>query len=119
VPESVSLFLEGRGHDVTRLKDDLPTDSPDPLVAKYAQETDAILLTFDRDFRQIAPRVPKGTRTRFRKLSKVYMECEHKDAVGRLAAAITLIEFEWEESKKLSDPRMHVTVQKAGIKTHR
>jgi len=104
---------------VTRLRDVLPTDSPDPLVAKVAQDTDCILLTHDGDFKTVAPRVPKGERARFRKLSKIHLSCSQAQSQTRLAAAIALVEFEWAGAQARPDKRLHVVIQPGVIKTHR
>jgi hypothetical protein len=44
VPNSVGAALSGAGHEVHRLRDHLPTGSPDPDVIAKAQELDAILV---------------------------------------------------------------------------
>ena len=118
LPASCKL-LEARGHTVTRLRDVLPTDTPDPIVAKVAQDDDAILLTHDGDFKAVAPRVAHGQRTRFRKLSKVHLHIEQARSEGRLAAAIALIEFEWAAAQEKPDKRLHIAIQLAVIKTYR
>lgn len=119
VAESACKFLEARGHQVTRLRDVLPRDTPDPIVAKVAQDSELILLTHDGDFKTVAPRIPKGERSRFRKLSKVHLACEHPKAERRLAAAIALIEFEWQAAQERSDKRLHIVIRPAVISTHR
>lgn len=97
----------------------LPTDTPDPIVAKTAQDADAILITHDGDFKTVAPRIAIGQRRRFRKLSKVHLNLEHVRSEKRLAAAIALIEFEWLAAQDRSDKRLHIVIQPAVIKTHR
>ncbi len=97
----------------------LPANTPDPIVAKTAQDNNAILLTHDGDFKTVAPRIAIGHRNRFRKLSKVHMNLEHARATDRLAAAIALIEYEWQAAQERSDKRLHIVVQLAVIKTHR
>lgn len=119
MPECACKLLEGRGHEVIRLRDVLPTDTPDPIVAKTAQDSNAILLTHDGDFKIVAPRIPVGQRARFRKLSKVHLAVEHVKSENRLAAAIALVEFEWEAAQHRKDKRVHVVVQPSVIKTHR
>lgn len=104
---------------MTRLRDVLPTDSPDPLVAKVAQDSDRILLTHDGDFKKVAPRIPVGARNRFRKLSKIHLACEPVKATDRLAAAMALIEFEWDAAQKRADKRLTIVIQPSVIKTHR
>jgi len=104
---------------VTRLRDVLPTNTPDPIVAKVAQDSDCILLTHDGDFKTVAPRVPKGSKARFKKLSRIHLACPQVRGAERLAAAIALVEFEWAAAQTRPDKRLHIVVQPGVIKTHR
>lgn len=119
--ESVCKFLEGRGHKVVRLAEKLPPNSPDPVVAAYAAKTNAVLISFDGDFNNIAPRLPKGARRRFRKLSRIHMSVKAPTAHVRMAAAIAFIEFEWAESAKRDDDgrRIWLVIQQSILKTNR
>lgn len=45
--------LRDAGHEVTRLRDHLPTDSPDSLVIAKAQEINAILVSLNGYFPDI------------------------------------------------------------------
>ena len=119
VTESVCRLLEGAGHKVIRLRDELPPDSPDPIVAKFAEEIDAVLITHDGDFRKIAPRIPTGAKARFRRLSRIQIQCDYPRSETRVAAALSLIEFEWNEAQGRPDKRLHMVIRKAGITTHR
>jgi predicted nuclease of predicted toxin-antitoxin system len=119
VPDSVAGVFRERGHTVQFVRDILPTDSPDQLVAAVSEQEGAILVSCDRDFKQIAPRIPRGARARFRKLSRISLECDEPQAARRVLAAMTLIEAEYEIASSSSDPRMFVTIQNSGIKTHR
>ncbi len=51
--------LRGAGHEVVRLKDYLPVESPDTRVIGKAQEADAILLSLNGDFADIVTYPPK------------------------------------------------------------
>ncbi|MGE8142992.1 DUF5615 family PIN-like protein [Novosphingobium sp. NPDC080210] len=119
VPESACLWLEQRGHTVIRLRNVLATDTPDPIVAKVAQDSDAILLTHDGDFKKIAPRIPAGNKTRFKKLSKIHLSIPQVKSKNRLEDAISFIEFEWQIAQQCRDKRMHLVIQPSIIKTHR
>ncbi len=118
VMESVCRLLERRGHEVIRLKDKLPIDAPDPVVARLSEAQEAILLTLDKDFKKIAPRIPKNAKNRFKKLSRVQLEC-HPNMEKRVLATLDLIEFEWEQAQKRSDKRLHMVIRKGSITTHR
>jgi len=50
--------LESAGHEVLRLKDHLPAESPDSAVIAKAQELDAILLSLNGDFADIVTYPP-------------------------------------------------------------
>ena len=112
-------MLEGLGHTVTRLRDTLPTDSPDPLVAKVSEQNGSILVSHDGDFQTIAPKIPNGARNRFRKLSRIHLGCSYPKAAERVAAAMSLIEFEWEIAQARSDKRILITIQTDVMKTKR
>jgi hypothetical protein len=112
-------MLEENGHEVLRLRDILPTDTPDPIVAKVAEEQESVLLTHDGDFKKVAPRIPKGSRTRFRKLSKIHLACEASKAKQRAKDGLSFIQFEWDIALTKLDKRMHLIIQPNGMKTHR
>ena len=117
--ESVCKFLEERGYEVTRLRNVIGEDSPDPLVAKVSQDLDMILISDDADFKHVAGRRPNAHKLRSRKLSRINIKCKHAVAVKRLAAAITLIEFEFELAQSRSDKRMIIDVQPTLIRALR
>ncbi|QIG78502.1 DUF5615 family PIN-like protein [Stakelama tenebrarum] len=111
VAESVSRFLEKRGHTVIRAKDTVPEGTQDPIVAKVANDLEAILLTDDADFKAIIARRPDGQRARFRRLSRVGIGCKHAQAVTRIAASIDLIEFEFQQAQSRPDKRVIIEVK--------
>jgi len=53
VPTSIIQGLQDAGHEVLRLRDYLPADSPDGLVISKAQELDCILISLNGDFADI------------------------------------------------------------------
>ena len=119
VPDSVATVFRERGHIVQLVREILPTDSPDPLIATVSEDEGAILVSCDRDFKKIAPRFPKGSRTRFRKLSRISIECSEPQAAQRILAAMEFIELEYKTAQKESDKRMFIIIQKNGLKTNR
>jgi predicted nuclease of predicted toxin-antitoxin system len=58
VPNRVGATLAEAGHEVIRLRDCLPTDSPDPLVLQKATELDAVLVSLNGDFTDITAYPP-------------------------------------------------------------
>lgn len=119
VGEDVCRFLEKRGYEAVRLRHILNTNTPDPEIARHVEETGAVLVSHDRDFQEIAPRIPKGERRRFRRLSRIYLQCDSLRAEKRIKAAMSLIEFEWDLAQRRPDKRIHIVIQNNGIKTLR
>ena len=58
VPNRVGKLLGDAGHEVTRLRECLPTDSPDPVVIRKADELDAVLVSLNGDFADITAYPP-------------------------------------------------------------
>ena len=119
VPESVARILEAAGHEVQRLREKIPTNAPDALVAAISEANGAVLVTMDGDFKSIASRIGIG-RNRFRKLSLIRFEkCRESRAAERLKAALSLIEHEWAVAIGSSDRRMFIVIGTDVIRTHR
>lgn len=53
IPNSVIKMLQNGGHEVLRLRDYIPSDSPDIIVIRKAQELDSILISLDGNFADI------------------------------------------------------------------
>lgn len=53
VPDSIIRALRGAGHEVLRLRDFIPCNSPDSVVIGKAQELDCILVSLNGDFADI------------------------------------------------------------------
>lgn len=119
VAESACKFLEERGHEVIRAKSKVPEGTEDPIVAKVSEDLSAILLSDDADFRTIAARRIDGQKRRFRRLSRIQLACKHSQAANRLAAAMTLIEFEYDIAQARPDKRMIIEVKTTLIRTLR
>src|SRR6266403_3522962 len=95
VPQDVADMLNEQGHKAEFIRDYVPPGSPDPVVATVSQELNAILLSFDGDFEVIAPRIPRGHRGRFRKLSRIWMRCSEPQAAERLKKGLDLVSSEY------------------------
>lgn len=119
IPEGVCKALESAGYETIRLRQKTAPDSPDMLVAAVSEANDAILVTFDPDFKGIASRTGIGRR-RCRTLSILRFEkCRESQAPGRLKLAMSLIQHEWKIGNGLSDRRMFVVITGTTIRTHR
>src|ERR1700722_2926085 len=115
VPDSVAGVFREHGHKVQLVREILPTDSPDPLVATVSEDEGAILVSCDRDFNDIAPRIPKGSRARFRRLSRITLACSEPQAAQRVRKLMEYIELEFKNAQARSDKRLQITIQNNGI----
>lgn len=97
----------------------MPIDSPDPMVAAVGDMEGAILVSCDHDFDAIAPRILKGMRSRFRRLSRLSIRCAEYHAARRVEEAMELIELEYRTAQARADKRMFIVIQTTGIKTNR
>jgi predicted nuclease of predicted toxin-antitoxin system len=111
-------MLRNAGYVVELLREKLATDSPDQLVATYSELSGAVLISLDRDFRTLAPRVGIGQQ-RFRRLSRIGIRCEEPSAARRIEGALSLIEHEWERAQQRPDKRMIIEVGPTYIRTLR
>lgn len=118
VPDSVALVLRAAGHEVIFLRDAIPKDSPDQVVARVSEALDAVLVSYDRDFKALAPRIGVGQR-RFRKLSRVGFRCREPQAARRMEAALSLIEHEWQVAQRTVDKRIIIEIGETSIRTIR
>ncbi|MBN9560204.1 MAG: DUF5615 family PIN-like protein [Alphaproteobacteria bacterium] len=118
VPDSVGrAFLEA-GHEVIYLREKLATNSHDLLVAAVAETNEAILVSLDGDFRQIATRHGVGRR-QYKSLSLIKLSCRESRAYQRVCEAMSLIEHEWRFSEGRRDRRLFMDISDGVIRTIR
>jgi hypothetical protein len=110
-------MLTGVGHTAILLRQRLAPDAPDPLVAAYAEMNGAVLISFDADFRVLEPRLAVG-KNRFGRLSRIALKCFEPDAAGRMEAAMSLIEHEWDRAQA-SGERIIIEIGHTYIRTLR
>lgn len=110
VPDSVATFFRDRGHGIKLVRDLFPSGTPDPIIAKLGDELQAIIVTWDRDFRRLASRLPAGTRQRFRRLSRISFRCSEAHGRRRVEELIESIEFEFAQVQKRRDKRLLIEI---------
>jgi len=119
VPVSVRDMLVNAGHSAQFIREFIPEGSPDELVATVTERMNAILISFDGDFKQIAPRIPAGARRRFKRLSRIRMQCSEFQAAARLESALSFIDAEYQIALAANDSRMQICVATGFLKTIR
>jgi predicted nuclease of predicted toxin-antitoxin system len=95
VPQDVADMLIAFGHKAEFIREYVPVGAPDQVVATASQELEAILISFDGDFEAISPRIPKGQRRRFRKLSRIWMRCSEPQAAQRMQGVLDFVATEF------------------------
>ena len=119
VPDSVGHELRAHGHEVVLLREVLATDTPDQVVATVSEDLGMVLVSYDKDFKIIAPRIPRGHRSRFGKLSRISLGCKEPQAAERMKVAMSLVENEFEIAQSSQDKRIHIFIGDGVIRTYR
>jgi len=118
VPAAVARVFTEAGHEVILQKQAIATDSSDLLVAIASATNDAILVSWDTDFKAIASRAGVSQK-RLRKLSRIHFRCTEPQAADRLKKAMSWIEAEWDIAQKSADKRMFLEILSNAFKTVR
>ena len=110
VPNSVSEFLRGRGHDVDLVRDRLGQMTPDEYIAWVGDELGAVVVTMDKDFNEIVKRIPQGGRLKFKALGRISLKCRESQATVRIREFIEEIEREYDRLQGRRDKRLIVEI---------
>ena len=98
VADSVGNALLFGGHGLVRLRECMPKDTKDPLVALACSESGHVLVSHDNDFREVSRRL-QITQGQYRKLlHRVDLRCFEPDAARRVTETMQLIETEWQRA---------------------
>ncbi|NBC34834.1 MAG: hypothetical protein GVY13_19355 [Alphaproteobacteria bacterium] len=119
IPGSVAEELMKLGHQAGLIRSHLFEEAGDLAVARISESRDAVLISFDRDFQSIAPRIPDGQKRRFRKLSRIWLRCSEYQAPQRLRKAMSFIEAEQEIALNSRDRRMLLEIGSSYIRSNR
>jgi predicted nuclease of predicted toxin-antitoxin system len=83
ISNTIVETLREATHEVVRLRDVLPVESPDTMVIAKAQEIDAILLSMNGDFADIVTYPPKN----YKGIVAIQMR-NHAEVLGQLMARL-------------------------------
>ncbi len=111
VPETVTAYLRERGHIVEHVRDLFLTSTPDAIIAAVASHREALVVTWDSDFRRIAKRIPKGGRSAVRKLGLITFRCNESHGLLRAQQVFEAIEAEYERRQRMHDKRLFVEIK--------
>ena len=93
VPRSVASLFRERGHDVELVTKELFPSATDDAVAAFGSLRHAIVVTFDRDFKEIIKVIPDGSKTKFRKASRLLLRCNEPNARRRIDELLPYVEL--------------------------
>ncbi|MEX2479752.1 MAG: DUF5615 family PIN-like protein [Gammaproteobacteria bacterium] len=117
VANSVGDALVEAGHGLTRLRDVMEGTTPDPIIAVACVLGEHVLVSHDKDFRQISKRL-NVTRRQYRNmLHRIQLCCPEPKAALRVREALSLIEAEWHLASA-SRP-MIIDLHEHSIRTYR
>ena len=93
IPVSAANALTARGHDVAHVRDVLRQDSPDQLIAYLAIRDGYVVLTHDKDFKNINALAPHGYKRQMKLADRIILGPTSVKAAPRLIEVIEAIEF--------------------------
>ncbi len=106
VDNAVGQYLETRGHRVLFVNRVFAAMTKDEVIAAFGNEDKAVIITGDKDFKNLVQRAPQGSRQRFRSLGRISLGCPEPRARQRIEDLIESIEFEYEQAQKRDDKRL-------------
>lgn len=114
VAKSVGTALEAMGYPIVLLRDVMPTDSSDSMVALTCSMNSFVLVTHDKDF-SIA-KTAGLSKAKVKSLNRILLRCSEFTAAERIKAEMPLIQLEWELSLS---PALNVELSKNMLRLYR
>jgi len=110
VPDDVGGVFRERGHEVILVREIFAPGTKDPVVAAMGDSLEAIVVSWDRDFKALVPRAPEGTRQLFRKLGRITFHCDFPKGARRLGVVFDVIDFEYAQAQQRPDKRVLIEI---------
>ena len=118
VPDSVGKAIVGAGHVLQRLRECMPSDTKDPVIAIACARAGQVLVSHDNDFKAIAKRLNLTKSQYLKSLHRIDLRCPEPEGARRILDAMSLIEHEWRRSRKSKEP-MVIEIKDALIRVLR
>jgi hypothetical protein len=97
VPWDIVVFLRMRGHQVHYVGETFMKGSPDLLLLSTAEVNGYVIVTFDKDFRQLIRQLPIGVRKRTERMAgRISFTCKETVAIERTRDLIEIIEAHYD-----------------------
>lgn len=117
VPDSLGAYVLTTRHTLVRLRDVMPNDTKDPIIAVACEKSGHVLVTHDTDFKASAKRFRLTQKQYQGALHRVLMRCPEPISALRFKLAMELIEHEWRIAS-VSQP-LNIEVREHSIQTIR
>jgi hypothetical protein len=117
VPASVNKLLSEAGHSVVSLRDVMPPDTKDPVIAIACASSAQVLVTCDKDFKAISKNL-MVTQSDYWKLHRISFRCPDPRCSERIKHAIALIEWEWKRGRRKNE-QLVIEITDAAIRVVR
>jgi hypothetical protein len=96
-PRDIVTFLESRGHEVHYVGETFVKGSPDLLLLSAAEVNGYVIITFDKDFKQLIRQLPVGVRRRTERMAgRISFSCKETVAISRIQELIGIIEAHYD-----------------------
>jgi hypothetical protein len=116
VRPELGRFLQDRGHVVERSRDLLGEGATDKRIAELAEETAAIVITWNkRDFDKL---MGKGKSTFTRAGALYFAKVDYSAATARISGVIDVVDYEIEVAQRTGG-RFFVLVGQVMVQVHR
>jgi predicted nuclease of predicted toxin-antitoxin system len=93
---SLRQIFEARGHAVRAVGEAFPAGSPDTAILAAAEEAGAVVVTGDKDWRNLIRRIRDDKeRGQVRRAGRILLDCPHHIAIDRVRYLIETIEREY------------------------
>ena len=116
VPVAVATFFVDRGHDVINIRELFGTGMADKEIASIGDNRNGVVVTWDRDFKQLIRRAPIGQRAQFRRLGRISFDCAPNQGIHRIRALMSVIEFAYNDSLTQRDMRFIVDISETTLR---
>ena len=87
-----------------------PSGTADPVIAKVGEEKQKIVVTWDKDFKVLTSRIPRGSKARFRRLSLIAFRCKETNGLARITELIETVEYEYERAQKRGQKQLIIEI---------
>ncbi|CAN5586667.1 hypothetical protein BH23CHL2_BH23CHL2_11180 [soil metagenome] len=96
-PRSIGAYLESRGHEVFYVGEHFTKSTPDRVLLAAAMAEGLVVVTFDKDFRQLVKQLPVGTRGPFRRQAgRISLRITETKALSRIQDLVDVIELNYQ-----------------------